>query len=201
MVDCIYSFLNLINRITHSGIPEEIILSFELYTGVLKSDDHDEIEAISGSTLIRRLANKYLSVRELEIYTPKNEKPKAFIGDTELSVSFSHTKSAISAAISFEYIVGCDIEHLDRKVNPSIINRIICESENRKIYDECDAIRIWTCKEAALKMIGTGLRKPMNSIRIEKISEYMFDVDYNDGKRAKICSFQHRDHWISVCFK
>lgn len=189
------------NRITHSGLPEEIIVSFELITGGSKSDDHDEMEAISGSTLIRRLAKKYLSVKELEIYTPKNEKPKAFIGDNELSVSFSHTKNAISAAISFDYIVGCDTEMLNRTVNPSIIDRIFCENENRSLYDNGDAIRIWTCKEAALKMIGTGLRKPMNSLRIEKIDDFLFDVDFNDGKRAKICSFKHRDHWISVCYR
>lgn len=189
------------NRITHSCLPGEIILSFELITGGSKRDDHDEIEAISGSTLVRRLAKKYLSVKDLEIYTPKNEKPKAFIGDNELSVSFSHTKNAISAAISFDYIVGCDIEQINRTVNPSIINRIFCENEKRSLYDDGDAIRIWTCKEAALKMIGTGLRKPMNSIRIEKINDFLFEVDYNDGKRAKICSFQHRDHWISVCYR
>lgn len=193
--------MNLNNRITHSGLPEEIIVSFEIITDGAKSDDHDEIEAISGSTLVRRLAKKYLSVRELEIYTPKNEKPKAFIGDTELSVSFSHTKDAISAAISFDYIVGCDTEQLNRIVNPSIIDRIFCENETKSLYDSCDAIRIWTCKEAALKMIGTGLRKPMKSIRIEKIDDFLFEVDFNDGKRAKICSFQHRDHWISVCYR
>ncbi len=189
------------NRIKHSALPEDIVVSFELFSGSSMERDHDESEAISGSTLIRRMASKYLSVNILEIYTPKNEKPKAFVGDSEISISFSHTKNAISAAISFEYIVGCDTEQIGRHINPAIINRICSDHENREIYSDGEALRIWTCKEAALKMIGTGLRKPMNSIEIKKIDEFLYEVDFNDGKRAKICSFQHKDHWISICFK
>lgn len=189
------------DRIKHSELPDEIIVAFELSMSGDELNDHDESEAISGSTLIRRMAKKFLSVKELEIYTPKNEKPKAFIGDNELSVSFSHTRNAISAAISFDYIIGCDTEHIGREVNPSIIDRICGKNEDKNLYNHNEAIRVWTCKEAALKMIGTGLRKPMNSVRIEKIDEFSFDVDFNDGKRAKICSFQHRDHWISVCYR
>ncbi len=189
------------DRIKHSALPEEIFVAFELNMPGAKQGDQDETEAISGSTLIRRMAKKYFFVKELEIYTPKNEKPKAFIGDNELSVSFSHTRNALSAAISFDYIIGCDTEHVSREVNPSIIDRICGKSEDKNLYKDNEAIRIWTCKEAALKMIGTGLRKPMKSVRIEKIDEFIFDVDFNDGKRAKICSFQHRDHWISVCYR
>lgn len=189
------------NRIIHKSLPDEIILSFEQLTDGYKAGDQDESEAITGSILIRRMARKYLMINELEIYTPKNEKPKAFVGDNEISVSFSHTKNAISAAISLEYIVGCDTEQINRNVNPSIIKRICGHQEKREIYTNGEAIRIWTCKEAALKMIGTGLRKPMNSIDIRKIDDFLFDVDFNDGKRAKICSFQYIDHWISVCFK
>ena len=189
------------NRIIHKSLPEDIILSFELFTGGSVEGDHDESEAISGSTLIRRMARKYLSVNKLEIYTPKNEKPKAFVGESEISISFSHTQKAISAAISFDYIVGCDTEQIGRNINPSIINRICNDHEKREIYNDGEALRVWTCKEAALKMIGTGLRKPMNSIEIKKIDEFLYEVDFNDGKRAKICSFPHKDHWISVCFK
>ncbi|MEX0944197.1 MAG: 4'-phosphopantetheinyl transferase superfamily protein [Balneolaceae bacterium] len=161
----------------------------------------DEEEAISGAIILRRMSKKFLGIKELDIYTPKNEKPKAFIGDNELSVSFSHTKKAICAAISYEFNVGCDIESIDRSVNPAIISRIKCKNEIDQLYNETEPIRIWTCKEAALKMIGMGLRISMNSVYLKKISEDLFEVEFNNGKRAKICSFQHRDHWISVCYQ
>lgn len=189
------------DRIIHNAIPDGVFVSFELNGHGLSQNDQDEQEAISGSTLIRRMAKKYFSVNSLEIYTIKNEKPKAFVGDNELSVSFSHTKNAISAAISFDYSIGCDTEHIGREVSPSIIKRIRADHENIELYEGKEAIRIWTCKEAALKMIGTGLRTPMNSVHLKKIDEYHYDVEFIDGIRAKICSFHHRDHWISVCYR
>jgi phosphopantetheinyl transferase len=76
-----------------------------------------------------------------------------------------------------------------------------CNNEIDQLYNESEPIRIWTCKEAALKMIGTGLRISMNGVHLKKISEDLFEVEFNNGKRAKICSFQHRDHWISVCYQ
>lgn len=164
-------------------------------------DNPAEAESISGTSLVRALAKRYFDAHELEVYTPKYEKPKAFLGDNELSISFSHTKNALTAVISFEYLVGCDIERVDRKVSAALIDRMRCEDESDELYDQFDPIRIWTCKEAALKMIGTGLRKPMKSVNMSQISPNLLIIEFNDGIRAKICSFQHRNYWISICYK
>ena len=187
-------------RITHIALPEEIILSCELLSATDEMKNRDEVESISGAVLIRRLAKKYLAVPQLDVFTPKSEKPKAFVGDNELSVSFSHTKDAISAAISFEYLVGCDIESYDRSVSPALVNRMKGEHETEELY-KMDPIRIWTCKEAALKMIGTGLRKPMKSVNITQIETDFFEVEIDNGIRAKICSFNYMNYWISICYQ
>lgn len=187
-------------RIRHIALPEEIVLSCELITEVNESKNRDEVESVSGAVLIRSMAKKYLSVNHLEVYTPKSEKPKAFVGESELSVSFSHTKDAISAAISFDYLLGCDIECFDRTVSPALVNRMKGEHETEELYT-LDPIRIWTFKEAALKMIGTGLRKPMKSVNICQSDTNLFDVEIDNGIRAKICSFRHKNYWISICYQ
>lgn len=190
----------LTKRITHTALPEEIILSCEQSSVIGESKNRDDVESISGAFLIRSMAKKYLSVPQLDVFTPKSEKPKAFVGDNELSVSFSHTKNAISAAISFDYLVGCDIECLDRPVNPALVERMKGEYETVELYEQ-EPIRIWTCKEAALKMIGTGLRKPMKSVNLTRIDTDFFEAEIDDGIRAKICSFIHMDYWISICYQ
>lgn len=187
-------------RIRHIALPEEIVLSCELITEIEEARNRDEVESISGAVLIRSMAKKYLSVNQLEIYTPKSEKPKAFVGENELSVSFSHTKDAISAAISFDYNVGCDIECYDRAVSPELVTRMKGESETLELY-KLEPIRIWTFKEAALKMIGTGLRKPMNSVNISQTDTDLFEVEIDNGIRAKICSFRYMNYWISICYQ
>jgi len=191
---------SLTKRIRHIELPDEIILSCELLSESDESKNKDEAESTSGAFLIRRMAKKHMAVNHLEVYTLKNEKPKAFTGDNELSVSFSHTKDAISAAISFEYLVGCDIESSDRSVSPALVNRMRGEFEAQELY-KLDEIRIWTCKEAALKMIGTGLRKPMRSVNLFQLDVNLFGVEIDNEIRAKICSFKHNKHWISICYR
>lgn len=191
---------SLAKRIRHIALPDEIVLSCELITDVDESKNRDEVESVAGAVLIRSMAKKYLAVNHLEVYTPKSEKPKAFVGENELSVSFSHTKDAISAAISFDYLVGCDIECFDRSVNPELVTRMKGENETMELY-EIEPIRIWTFKEAALKMIGTGLRKPMNSVNIYQTDPNLFEVEIDNGIRAKICSFRHKNYWISICYQ
>ncbi len=187
-------------RILHSNLPDEILLSYVHIDGVKMYVDKDTQEAITGSKLIKTLAKQYYDESITEIISKKYEKPRAFIRDTEISVSFSHTKIGLSASLSKIYTVGCDIEMTDRNVSPALLARMRCPSEGESLYKKADPIQIWTLKEAALKMIGTGLRKPMNSVTVTMLEDSLFDVEFGDGKRAKICSFQHKDHWISICY-
>ena len=188
-------------RILHHHLPKEVVLSYVHLHHVQETSDKDQQEATTGAKLIKQLAKKYLDETVTEFVSVKNEKPKAFIKGHEVSVSFSHTKLGISAAISKSLTVGCDIELCNRTVSPALISRMRCPFEGENLYKHADPIQIWTLKEASLKMIGTGLRKPMNSVTITMLEDSLFDVDFGNGKRAKICSFQHKNHWISICYQ
>lgn len=187
-------------RIEHADLPGEIIVSYEKLHDETNLSDKDLKENINGTLLIRKIAEIYFSEPEIEVITKKYEKPRAFVNGNEISVSFSHTRDALSLGMSKQYNVGCDMESIERKVSPLLIDRVRCITESEELYKHVKPIQIWTLKEAALKMIGTGLRKPMNSVSIKMIDLSNFDVEFSDGKRAKICSFQHQNHWISICY-
>lgn len=155
----------------------------------------------SGRLLIKRMSNQFLAADEIKIFTVKNEKPEVHCDGKEISVSFSHTKDGVAGAVSKIFNVGCDMEHANREVHPRLMDRMKHKDESETLYDESETIKIWTLKESALKMIGTGLRKPMNSVHISSIEENHFGVQFDDGKQAKICSFQHQHHWISICYQ
>lgn len=188
--------------IQHKELPEEICLGF--YREPDSPDDSipsDAAENLSGSHFIRMLAEGALGIQSLQLVTRKNEKPKAFFGRKEYSVSFSHTRMAISGAISSGYIVGCDLEDSGRKVTESLVRRIRSDRESALLYRENPAIRLWTCKEAALKMTGTGLRKPMSGITLVQENSGLFSAEIDDAFEAEICSFLHKGYWVSVCFR
>jgi len=187
-------------RIKHPDLPDEVKVAFELFSFPGNVSDHDRSENISGASLLRKMAKHHYNCN-IDVHLLKNEKPKAYLNGRELSVSFSHTKNALSAVISDKFNVGCDIESIERNVSPALIERMKESGESNDLYSSTDPIRIWTIKESALKMIGTGLRKPMNSIKVDQEGEELFFVDFFDGNRAKICSFKYQEHWITVCYQ
>lgn len=182
-------------------LPEEIYVCYEPFETYLTSIDKDLIQNQSGRNLIKKMADLFLEEKQMQVLTKKNEKPQAFCDEREISVSFSHTRDGVTGTMSFIYNVGCDMENLNRQVHPRLVDRIRNRGESDKLYANIDPLRLWTLKEAALKMIGTGLRKPMNSVQISWFDKNQFDVVFDNGKRAKICSFQHQEHWISICYQ
>lgn len=73
--------------------------------------------------------------------------------------SISHCKQAIAVAIS-DNPIGIDIEGI-RNVQTSLIEKTMNEEERNRIVASTDAnlafVRLWTQKEAYLKMKGTGI--------------------------------------------
>ena len=190
-----------LNRLTKPCLPDTIYVCFEPFETEIKKTDLDVLQNQSGRLLIKRMSDQFFGADEVKIFTRKNEKPEVHCDGKEISVSFSHTNDGVSGAISNQFNVGCDMEHSDRNVHPRLVDRMRHQEESSTFYEEVDAIRIWTLKESALKMIGTGLRKPMKSVRISPINKNHFGVQFDDGKEAKICSFQYHLHWISVCYQ
>ena len=187
-------------RIQHPFLPDEIKVSFQPLIKPKKTKDHEQDDLLTGSAMIRKMVKQYFG-HQVDLHLTKNEKPKAYCNGREISVSFSHTSKALSAAISEQFFVGCDMESVSRNVSPGLIKRIKEKEESNVLYSEIEPIRIWTLKESALKMIGTGLRRPMNSIRIEQLEPDLFSVEFFNKKRSKICSFKYQEHWITICYQ
>lgn len=187
--------------IAHPSIPEEVIVAYEPLTIETIGGDRDTSESITGTILLKRMADRFFNGKTIDVFTEKYEKPQAFIDGVEVSVSFSHTQDAIVAAISTSMNVGVDMEATTREVHERLAARMKSNEEKSTLYEENALIRVWTFKEAALKMIGTGLRKPMNHVTVSTENEHHFNAEFDDGNRAKICSFKYQDHWISICYK
>jgi phosphopantetheinyl transferase len=186
--------------IQHQDLPVGILLCFK-FLDLPSAGDMESLESHHGKIMIKEMAKRWFDETNPKIDTLKNEKPRVWINGQELSVSFSHTRKAISTAMSQNLNVGCDMEAINREVSGLLIKRIQHPDEDMKLYSAISPVRIWTLKESGLKMIGSGLRKPMSGVKIEQESRYLFAAEFHDGKRAKICSFQYKEHWISVCYQ
>ena len=186
----------------HSSIPSG------LYAGISPLPERTEkhaamehsVESLSGRELLKMLISDVYGEGEQSYKALKYEKPSAKLSGSVISVSFSHTAKSVSGIVSKEWVVGVDMESDSRTVSERLAKRMKHADESFKLYENNPIIRVWTMKEAALKAIGTGLRKPMNSVRIKPVKKHHFSVLFDNEIKAEIASFQKWDQWISICY-
>ena len=99
--------------------------------------------------------------------------------------SISHCKQGIAVAID-DQPVGIDIEAI-RNVDQDLILRTMNEEEQKQIHSNRDFTRLWTQKEAILKMEGTGISSfeqlqglsiPDYRIQTVEKEKYIYSIAY-----------------------
>lgn len=97
------------------------------------------------------------------------------IGPSRVEFNIAHTRGLVACALSWRGPVGVDVERIDRQRDDVAI------SEHYFAKEEIDALKacahgierqtrfteLWTLKEAYLKALGSGLRRPLDEIRFE----------------------------------
>ena len=115
----------------------------------------------------------------------------AIVGHPEIFFNFSHCKEAVLCAIS-EQPVGVDVESV-RSFNDSLVHYTMNEDEIREIETAEDRavafIRLWTMKEAALKLEGTGISKDMKQVLQQDGLDFETFVDAQRRFIYSICQF------------
>ena len=97
----------------------------------------------------------------------------------DIHFSLSHCREAAACVVATEP-VGIDVESL-RSFSPALLQRTMSESESAIIRaaDEPQRAfaRLWTCKEAYLKLTGTGLIDELHSVLPTAANEgYAFET-------------------------
>lgn len=144
-------------------------VSFERLAKIerLKKQD-DKFRCLGAGLLINYVKNRF-GIDD-DIMIAKNGKPH--FTTEKRSFNISHSGNYVVIAVS-DYNIGIDIQRME-KSNSLIAERNFCTSEcayiNENDNQEIKRQRfheIWTIKEAYLKNIGIGLRKPLNSFEID----------------------------------
>lgn len=119
-----------------------------------------------------------------------------FADGIHLSAGISHSHGALVAVLSETHEVGIDLEPVHRSVHPRLMQRM---AHPRESAGELEPIRLWTIKEAVLKLTGSGLRVPMNSLHVVPVTADLFDVS-DTNRTFRVVSFQYETFWLSVAW-
>ena len=127
----------------------------------------DKLRLMGSGLMINFIKTKYFV--DSDVTTDKHGKP--YFVNSDLKFNLSHSGRYVVAAVS-DYEIGIDIQK--KKADKHRI------AEKNFLQGECSYINagandeerhqrfceVWTLKEAYLKNIGMGLRKPLNSFEI-----------------------------------
>lgn len=116
--------------------------------------------------LLKKGLQQEYGIRENPVFVYNEHGKPSIEGHPEICFNLSHCKEAAICVLS-DRPVGVDVESI-REYKESLVNYTMNDKEISliKLADNPAAafIRLWTMKEATMKLIGTGISNDMKSV-------------------------------------
>lgn len=158
------------------------------------------LEYLSSRWLIRQMAEDLkLDPNHFLLKKDEGGRPFGEYQNKRYHVSIAHSIEDTICAVSSTVQIGVDLEPKDRSVSDQLPARLLNESEQSLLAGE-DTIRIWTLKEAILKLKGSGLRTRLKDWKIISNDKSSFTAENREKERVNIYSFSYQNNWIAVAF-
>ncbi len=145
------------------------------------------LSAVAYGLLCRGLRERYAISELPELGYAEGGKP-FIVGHEHIHFNMSHCRQAAVCVLSDEEI-GVDIEEI-RRFKPSLVSYTMNDAQRQMIavaeHPEVEFIRLWTMKEALLKLTGLGLRTDLKTL---DLSGYRFTtrVETQKGYVCTVC--------------
>ena len=141
--------------------------------------------------LLKQGLSEVYGIEENPVFEYNEHGKPSIVGHPEICFNLSHCKEAAICAIS-DQPVGVDVESV-RSFNESLVRYTMNEDEIRQIESSEDQavafIRLWTMKESAMKLIGTGISNDMKHVLQQEGLNFETFVDAQSRFVYSICRF------------
>ena len=130
--------------------------------------------------IVREVLGNYLNLpaAAVEFASLPSGKPvlagTASINRPALKFNLSHSEDLLLMAVSLEYDLGIDVESIEPGFDQAAVSKHFFAVEEmdwlQSLAPDQQAeafFQLWTCKEAALKADGSGLRRNLENVKIE----------------------------------
>lgn len=161
------------------------------------TNERRQQEYVTARLTLKKMARSF-DVENILILKDELGQPYGYDNGKKYFVSIAHSDEVVFCGFSKEEAIGVDLEPVDRNVPQKLVRRMMHAGEE-SLFSEMALIRLWTIKEAYIKLLGKGLRINMNQVQI-KADGGQFTAEINNDKTAKICSFQLENNWLAVSY-
>ena len=116
--------------------------------------------------LLKKGLQQEYGITENPIFEYNEHGKPSIVGHPEICFNLSHCKEAVVCVVS-DQPVGVDVESI-REYKESLVRYTMNDEEIREIEPSenpaATFIRLWTMKEATMKLIGTGISNDMKTV-------------------------------------
>ena len=139
--------------------------------------ERHRIRYVTGRAYLRRLLGSYLDIEPVQIefeYSPLGKPAVKNVSNGRvLQFNLSNSEDRALVALSWQHCVGIDLEFIHPMPDEDDFARqFFCDSECSLLSSLSGAAKrqtffeLWTCKEALLKAMGSGLTIPINEVEV-----------------------------------
>lgn len=116
--------------------------------------------------LLKQGLREAYGISENPIFEYNEHGKPSIVGHPDIFFNFSHCKEAVVCAVS-DQPIGVDVESF-REYKEGLVRYTMNDEEVHEIESaeqlEMAFIRLWTMKEATMKLIGTGISNDMKTV-------------------------------------
>lgn len=116
--------------------------------------------------LLREGLQKEYGITEPPVFEYGEHGKPMIAGHPDIHFNLSHCREAVLCVVS-DRPVGCDVESI-REFHESLVRYTMNDAEVRQIeqapHPATEFIRLWTMKEAVLKLSGEGIRDDLKGV-------------------------------------
>lgn len=116
--------------------------------------------------LLKQGLREEYGITENPVFDYNEHGKPSIVGHPDIFFNLSHCKDAVACVVS-DQPVGVDVESL-REYKDSLVHYTMNNEEIREIESSDDSaktfIRLWTMKEATIKLIGSGISDGMKNV-------------------------------------
>ncbi len=149
--------------------------------------------------IVKNIASKMgLETSNFIINKDENDKPEVHYQGRQYYLSISHSSEKVFCAISTHFTIGIDIEPAGRQINVNLRSRIL-HSDEEDALQGVNTLRIWTVKEALMKLRGKELGCSLRDCVINNTEMEIYSANIGDEK-AKAFSCKYENHWLAIAW-
>lgn len=117
-------------------------------------------QSLQAYLLLKQMLHDHYAIDDFPEFSEGEHGKPELVGHTDIHFNISHCQTAVACVVS-DSLCGIDVERIPERVKEDLCRYVFNGEECHQVltaeHPEVEFARLWTMKEAVVKLTGTGL--------------------------------------------